>query len=153
MTKSLPKWCFASIAKHFIDLRQSLPMFVEGQHRDTNKYTDYSEVRIDGPYCVESSRDYWTIDVVINILVGSTINDRDAYRYLKNSGIVLEAFTPNIKVFKLGTEVEDDGTLLGCLYLKGTGRDSIIVTHSGLNKETKGIRYSEVEGSYQMVLT
>lgn len=145
MKRELPKWCFASIAKHFDDNKQNVVLFIEGQHRETNRSTDYAELRMLGPNVSEPSKEYYVIDVVINVLVASTIDDKDAYRYLKTSGIILEAFTPSIQVLKLG----DDDSLLGCLQLKNT----VTITHYGLDTTTRGIRFSEIEGKYQMVLT
>ena len=150
MKESLPKWIFASVSKHFDDRKKGLHLFIEGQHRTTNQQKDWAELRIDGPYLTEVSRNYWHFDIEINTLVASSIDDRDAYRYLKNVGIMLEAFTRTIDVFRFGTEVEDDGTYLGCLVLKQAFREKLVVSHFGLTAPDTKIRQSQIEGHYRM---
>ena len=150
MKESITKWIFASVGKHFEDRKQNLFLNIEGQHRTTNTQKDWAELRIDGPYLTEISRNLWHFDIEVNTLVLSTIDDRDAYRYLKNVGIMLKAFTRTIDVFRYGTDIEDDGSYVGCLVLKQEYRDKLVVSHFGLTAPDTKIRQSQIEGHYRM---
>ena len=153
MRAQLPRWCFASIADHFATLKTSnFKMYVEGDHRDTNTVPEWFELRIDGPYFREVSRNYWYVDVEINTLVETTLNENDAYRYLKNIGKVMPAFTDVIKVFRFGNEATDDDSFVGCLMLKQEFREKIVVSHFGLTSPDTKVRQSQIEAHYRMEL-
>jgi hypothetical protein len=152
MKQYLPKWIFASVAKHFDDRKQTLPLFIEGMVRQTNKETNWAEFRLDGPYLTEVSRGQWYIEIEVNVLVESATNTQDAYIYLKNVGIMAAAFTKTIKVFRLGDEAGDDGSLVGCLILKQEYREKLVISHFGETHPNEKQRQSQIEGHYEMYL-
>ena len=152
MKQYLPKWIFASVAKHFDDRKQTVPLFVEGMLRQTNQVTNWAEFRLDGPYFTELSKNYHRVEIEVNVLIESAANTTDAYIYLKNVGIFAKAFTKVIHVFRLGDAPEDDGTLVGCLYLKQEYREKLVISHFGESKPDQKQRQSQIEGHYEMFL-
>lgn len=149
-----PRWVFASVCKHFNDRKEALPLYIEGQHRDANPPKDFLELRMDGPYLTEESKDYWRLYIEISILVQSTVDDQDYHRIHKSVGQVAEAFTEGISVFKYGDGDDDDQSLIGCLQLvQDLGkRERIQINHFGQVEAATPLRMASVEGHYVMYL-
>jgi hypothetical protein len=144
-----PRWILASIAKHFDHRRQYLPMFMEGEDHIENT-PDYIELRVDGPYVVELTHGYYSINVEVNVLVCSAKNPNDLYSLQRNEGVVRRAFRDPIQVYRYGTGMYDDQGLLGCLVLVRSGdqREALRVSHFGqIAAETPIVR-SSVEGHF-----
>jgi hypothetical protein len=154
MNTNWSRWIFASICKHFDAHKDSLTMFIEHQLRDTRLIKDFIELRMDGPRFLQASKDYWEITVEINVLIQSTLDDKDYHRIERSIGIVVNAFT-NIYVLRLGNGVSDDQSLLGCLKLiQNAGkREYLQVYRLGQVDKTNKIVQAVVEGHYRMELT
>jgi hypothetical protein len=114
MNTNWPKWIKASIAKHFDSNRGGITLFVEGQKRPATESTERFELRVDGPDVNQTGPVYYTLDTVVNILITSVSNETNIYRMDALKGIILNAFTSSIPIYKYG----GDSTLLGCLQLK-----------------------------------
>jgi len=140
------RWLRASIDKHF-SAAISIPLFIEGQHRDTKSLADFAELRMDGPDFVEVTKNYYQINLAISILIQSTKNDTNYHRLDTSIGIVTTAFT-TIEVFKLGIGVQDTGDKIGCLSLT----ESLQVLRYGQLKPDVPLVHASVEGRYKMVL-
>lgn len=149
----LPRWVAASINKHFSDRKRGYFCYIEGQDR-VDLRQDRFEVRYDGPYIQETSKNYFQVNVEINVLV-TTIKDQiDGYKDKKMVGVAAAAFTNEIPVYKFGDTVGvDDSSLVGCLVLKTSGREQIIISNFGLIQPSANIIQSTVEGHYQMTLS
>ena len=154
LSKHLTRWIMASVAEHFDARRQGLTMFVEGQLRETKTLKDFIELRVDGPYLTELSNDYWEVFIEINILVQSAQDQINYHRIYASVGIVTAAFEHIIQIFRIGKELADDGTLVGCMKLKGDkdARERIQTNHFGQVEPETGIFQSSVEGHYVMEL-
>lgn len=153
LNKNWPRWVFASISKHFDDRRQGLPLFIEGQSRDTLSLKDFIELRMDGPQFTEVSRNYWRIYCEVNMLVQSTMDDNNYHRIHTNVGIVAAAFT-GIELFKYGTSPSDNQERWGCLSLlqDTSKRQHLDIFHFGqIDKQTQ-IMQASVEGHYETYL-
>jgi len=150
MLESMPKWILASVAKHFSDRKGSLVMYLEGQKRNTNKSQDYFELRMNGPDRRDIAKNYYGYDIVINVLVQSLYNDKDAYREIKTCGLVAKMFESSIRIYKFGDEIGDDrNVLVGCISLQG-----IVETNRfGRQAPSIDVNTSEVQGRYSMELT
>ena len=109
---NVTKWIFASIAKHF----NSLPhLHISGEIRKTSDWDNWYELKIDGPYLHNLSKDYWDIKIEVDLQIYS-IQQRDyLYSNQELQGKGLELFTDSISVFKLGNKPEDDKSYLFCL--------------------------------------
>jgi len=154
INKNWPRWVFASISKHFDGKRQGLPLFIEGQHRDTRSLKDFIELRMDGPQFTEISRKYWRLYFEINILVQSTIDDNNYHRIHQNVGIVAAAFS-DIVLFKYGDGPDDDQELWACAHLMQDTRkrQHLDIFHFGqIDKQCKLLQ-ATVEGHYETFVT
>lgn len=149
------RWIFATLSKHFNDaaVAASVPMFIEGQDRGTALLPEYFEFRMNGPRCHEVSRDYWHLDIEINILVIQKRNEKTNHRIFDLCGVILAACVHDIPAFKYGTGLNDNPTeSLGCLTLSSHLDDNILVTHLGqLNPDLVEIQ-SAVETYYRLEL-
>lgn len=147
------RWIFASVSKHFDDRRGNLPLYIEGQHRETRDLKNYLELRMDGPNWAEVSKGCWIGDVEINILISTAFDDNDYHRSHQFGGNIQAAFT-NINAYKFGDGIEDTQEFLGCLRLKQdiSGRDFIEFNYFGRRAIDDPIVQATVEGHYKIEL-
>lgn len=152
-----PRWSIASIIKHFSDEIKSdtFPVFIEGMDRETNKDTDFAEIRVDGPWTNEISADYWRIYCEVNILIQSVMSDSDLYLIYRHIGLVNMAFQKCISVFKYGDEPLDDGSFLGCfkLVIDRYNREQVKTSNFGQIDKSVKLQQATVEAHYEMYLS
>lgn len=147
-----PRWIFASFTKHFDSKRNSITLFIEGDDNDTAPLSDYFEFRLNGPYMWERSKDWWEIQVTINILVVHKRNDRSIHTLHDNIGIMVAAFEKAIGMFRYGTGLSDNNERFGCMQLVTDKDNSIQVDHFGqVNADVKEMQ-AMVQGTYCMYL-
>lgn len=141
-----PRWIFASISKHFSDkaVIASLPIFIEGQTRAPSENNDYIEFRFDGPSMQEVSRNYWSIDVEVNIMIVSFINEEDLHKIHRNIGLVCSFFTC-IPIMRYG---DDRTSLVGIMDTVQEGRERLIVTNYGQVQSDSRMLQATVEAMY-----
>lgn len=153
MNQNWPRWIFASIHKHFLAERQGLTLFVEGLNHVEDQ-SDYLELRVDGPYFRELTKDNFKIELEINVLIASSRTESDFHKIHRDCGIVVTAFNKTIKIFKLGNGVEDDQSLLGCLQMvrSGDAREALRTSHFGQIQSNTPVMRASVEGHYFMNL-
>lgn len=154
-----PRWLFASFTTHFYEkLKASVDpdvmIYIEGNWRDTSKAPKVIEIRMDGPYVTEISKDYYRLYTEISILVQATLDQNDAHILQKLLGKSFDAFTASIKIFKFGSGPEDDQSLLGCATLINDidRRERVQVNNFGLIDKSVNIAQGTVEGHYELFL-
>jgi hypothetical protein len=152
--KSWARWIKASVSKHFDDRKEDVHLFIENQHRDTDEVKEFIELRVDGPRCLEVSKDCWKIRVEINLLIQVVMNDKDYHRIDDIVGIVQAAFTNSIPVYRYGNRTGDDDTFLGCLriLMDPSTRDFLEANRFGQIDIRTKLLQSTVEGHYEMDL-
>ncbi len=153
INKHWSRWIAASCRKHFYDLRQGVYFHVEGDDRSTIDQTEHVEFRIDGPDIKNPSKGWYVLDVAINILVKTNMNSENIDNMVVISGIIQAAFTETISVYKLGTGVDDDQSLLGCLRLRSDSQGSVLFNNFGQIDEDSRLTQATIEGRYRMELT
>ena len=152
MSEHWPRWINASINQHFDSNITGVKLFIEGQHRDTRTDEEFFELRVNGPYLTEVSKDYWFVEVMVNTLVQATMNN-DLYRIQRLTGTLVPVYI-SIPMFRLGDGAEDDGLQFGCLKLvQDVGnRRRIKVDYFGqIRPETK-LQQATVDADYYMYL-
>ncbi len=151
--ENLPRWILASVSKHFDDRRSGLTMFIEGQWRNTRELKDFLELRIDGPQYFENSKEDWTLESEVNVLVSSTFDENNYHRLHTNAGIVVKAFT-DILVYRYGNGIEDDQSFVGCMKIQHRARttDNIQVRYFGMLNSDEPIQQATVTASYRLEL-
>lgn len=133
-----PRWIQASVAKHFKDVAttnsyQSLVEEIEERTTAFQESPQRLEIRLNGPFCKEVSKDYWRFEVDVNILIFSHKDGAldNAYKGTTMAGKMAEAASNLISVYKYGAGVDDDQSLIGCLNLRRGNDESIKVHHFG----------------------
>lgn len=154
--RNWPRWFGASVNKHFkpMDPVEGIPVFFEGQVRQTFDLDDFIEVRMDGPYWRELNRNEFLLYIEVNILTQVNIlPDKNLYRILTIDGIIAEYLT-TIPVYKLGNEAGDDGSQIGCLTLVGNPalRDWSKRNEFGQIETKTPLRQTTTEAHYEIEL-
>ena len=153
--KNWSRWVHASVGNHFVNhfAAESIPLFIEGQHRDTNTEKDFGELRIDGPTLTEVSKDCWLFRVEVNMLLTSVMDDSNYHRIQQTVGIAQAGYT-RMNVYKYGNGPDDDQSFLGCLkLLQGrSGRNFLEANQYGQIDIKTQILQATVEGHYTMML-
>lgn len=149
------RWIHASVGKYLkqVATTNSIPVLIEGiDDRDSTfmEATDRVEIRLNGPFTQEISKGYHRIHVDINVLLSSHMEGqtKNAYQLDNNLGVFHNAMDGVIAVYRLGTGVEDDESLLMCLSPRPGKSDSIRVIDFGQIDKTDRIRQGVVDGRY-----
>lgn len=157
MKKHWPRWVFASFSKHFAahfaGQSPPVPLFVEGDDRNTAKIKDFAEFRLDGPRIRKLSKGYYRLFVPVNILITSGMDDQTVYRLQTTMGIALSGFAESISVFKLGAGPDDDQSLLVCMNLLNDKINELKESHFGQVDAIVRIQQASVEGHYEGFIT
>lgn len=147
-----PRWIFASISKHIDNQKGSLPLYIEGQERNTKIDTSLLELRVDGPYFTELSKGSYLVEVDVSILVQVLKDAKDAHLMQKTVGTVATMLT-DIQVFMYGSGIQDSPTTsLGCLQLLQDGRDRTAIHHYGQMDPSVRLMQASVDAKYKMYL-
>lgn len=152
-----PRWVQASVADHFksVATAQQYPALVEGIDERTTEFmesTERLEIRVNGPFIKELSKGYWHFQVDANILIFSHMDGSlpNAYSGTIMAGYMAQAASQPISVYKYGTGVDDDQSLIGCLTLRRGDDESVKVFHFGeINREDR-LRQMGVDVSLEM---
>lgn len=144
------RWVHASINKHFTINRGPLPLYLEGDERTKQDNAEFYELRIDGPFILQPQKDYYILDVEINVLVQSHMDTKRLYTIQEGVGQIVKAFTNAICVYKLGDYLFDDQTYVGALKLKTDIKERVDINYFGIIKEDTRLTQATVEGHYQM---
>lgn len=151
-----PRWLVASVNKHFSQLEdEDIKVFYEGQVRQTADWDDFVEVRVDGPYWRQTTRNNYIVRIEVNILIQHSISPaKNLYTITTINGKVGRCMS-TIPVYKLGSETGDDGTQIGCLELVSNPASRDWTRHNEFGQiETKtSLRQESVEGHFQIELT
>jgi hypothetical protein len=158
MDESLARWIFQSIAIKFKTTASglSLPYFVEGvdERADADMRANHVELRITGPDIKEVSRNYYTVRVTINFLFTEAMDMRgtNAFQLMDWTGKFATELMEPIPIYRYGTGVEDDDTLVGCLQVDKGKNEAVRIYHFGQLKPDIRVRMSEVDAVCSMEL-
>ncbi len=149
------KWIVASVVKHFRAalVAASIENFIEGESDRDVTQSEYVEVRIDGPYSDERSKNDFKLTLEVNLLVQTVIApSKNLYRHAELQGVCMAAMT-TIPVYKLGPEVTDDLSQIGCLDLNtDEPRDHVKAHNFGQVETDIKLQQATVEGHYKIEL-
>ena len=153
MNKHWTRWIMASINTHFSSAI-TLPYFIEGMDRETKDLTSFVEIRMDGPWFLELSANYWRVYIEVNIMIHTVMNDEDLYQHVKNIGNVTVAFQECISAYKYGNGDDDDDSQLGCLQLvvERNDREQTKISNFGQIDKSVKLQQATVEAHYEMFL-
>ena len=155
LSPHLARWVWASVSKSFEDRRGWLYLFFEGDDRaipEADKL-NFAEFRMDGPRLHEVSRNYWQVDVYVNILIQTTMTN-DTHAYFKTLGHVQSLYVPCIPVYRYGDGPDDDGSLVGFLQLNiDKPLEQLKGSNFGQVDQTVRLQQGTVEANYRMFLS
>jgi len=151
---SWPKWIQASIAKHFkaaANAHNYVSLVEELEERTTEfmESPQRIEIRMNGPFVRNASANYYLMDVDVNILIFSHMDDTDdnVYDGIDIAGVMAEAASQSIPVYQLGNLVGDDGSQIACLSMT---RDGVKVFHFGEITRQDRLRQFSVDAGYKL---
>ena len=147
------KWLHASVYNHFSqdDVLNDMKFFTEDMKRDTNRVSEWLEVRIDGPRLEKTGTNNWIMWAEVNLLVSTHKNSKKLLRHQQNIGSVVAAIT-DIPIYRYGDEDGDDGSLVGCLQLIQDFHNKIDVIQMQVVEHAVELLQSMAEGHYRMYL-
>ncbi len=150
--QNLPRWIFASASKYFssVATNNGLHYFVEGTTRKTKEHQKYIEFRLDGPHFTQLSKNYYRIDVEINILWSFNQDDEDFHEPERLKGILIDAMQ-DICIYKYGDGPYDDDSFVDTLQLKQDNRTSTRANNFGQVRKDVRLMQGTVEGTYSML--
>ena len=157
------RWIITSVADYFktnVTTPLSLPFLVEGVDDRSDAFEhapDRAELRYNGPFTKEESKDCWRIWFDVNILVisnyGGDLKNRLTLEI--NQGKFHEFADRCIPIFRHGTiaqSAENDGSQLGYLSPRRGRNDSVRSLHFGQISKTERIKEGQVDARYVMYL-
>jgi hypothetical protein len=150
---NIVRWVYASGAKHFsaIAARKGIPIYIEGDNRNTHDLSEYVEFRMDGPLIQIPAKgeryEFFDINVLASITQG-----RNLYRPQEVVGAIASGMTLTIPIYKLGDESQDDGSKIGCLKFRRELDQNIEINQFGIVRPDTNIIQHTVEGHYRLVL-
>lgn len=140
------RWIVASLNTWFT-AHINIPLFISGTDRRTETLHDYAELRIDGPAYNELSKGYWRVDVTVDVLVVSKMNDRNIYSLEDDIASVCSAFNGPIPIYEYR---DAPATTLDCLV---SNPGATVVTMFGQFRNDLRLRQATVESKYHTFLT
>lgn len=152
-----PRWVQASVAYYFKTAAnaQNYESLVEGIDERTTEFMESDErleIRVNGPDIREWSDDFWHFEVDVNILIHSYMGGSvpNAYSGVMMAGYMAQAASQVIPVYKYGSGVDDDQSLIGCLTLRRGLKESVSVYHFGEIDREHRLRQFAVDVSLEM---
>ena len=148
-----PRWIFASLSSHFNGYRGSYPFEVQSQFRQgQSEATDLFELRMDGPYFNEVSKDNYDVRCTINILVQTAIQAEQFHRIHTMVGQIAAGFSA-VQLFRYGDSDQDDQSAFGCMsVVSQPSGESIVVRHFGQVDVGLGVCQATVEATFKTEL-
>lgn len=116
---SWTKWIRASVNNHFDAGKIDYKISFEGSENLLKDKETRAEIRLDGPFCEEISKDVWKIECEINVLILCNKDSVNLYAYEEMIGLFSSLFNESILIKKYGNTVEDNKSLVFCLSKDG----------------------------------
>ena len=153
--KNWRRWIHASVGKYLkqVATTNNIPVLIEGIDDRSPTFmeaTDRVEIRVNGPFSQELSRNYFRILVDINVVLTSHMEGekKNAYRLDDNLGVFHNAMDGVIGIYRLGTGPDDDQALVMCLSPRPGKNDSVRVIDFGQIDKVDRNRQGVVDARY-----
>jgi len=144
------RWIQISVLEVFKAMADinNIHLFIEGQERETQDYTEYIELRTDGPHIRKLSKNYYKLDFEINVLFTCHMDSTTMYGPQILAGLI-EQTMQNICVYRYG----DGDAFLGELQIVMDKNNSVRTNQFGKIRSDTDLVQGTVEGTYKMHLT
>lgn len=155
MDKRWARWIAASINKHFDTNLVPTPTlnfvkFFESSQRKNDKEHSIIEVRHDGGYWTESTKDKWRGVYEINLAVTHAMNDKNYYNVWDLIGLCNEAMSKQIHLFNY--DVDGNGVQIGCFHILDD-KGEIITHYFGQIEPKVEVLQATIEGHFYVELS
>lgn len=144
------RWTHASVNKHFEDRKGIYDLYLEGDERTLQEKAEFAELRLDGPFITQPHKDYYILNIEINVLIQTHMDSKKLYKTYDASGNFLKAFSNSICAYKYGDGPLDDQSLWGVYRLSSRLPNNIDVNHFGIIKEDTRLTQTTLEGHYRL---
>ncbi len=155
-----PRWVQASLAKYLKDVADtngyaSLVEELEERTTDFIESTQRLEIRMNGPFTRQLSANFYLMDVDVNVLIFSHMDGTmdNVYGGIDMAGIMAQAISDPIPVFKYGNGIGDDQSQIGCLTLRDGPREGVKVLHFGEIDRVSRLRQMGVDASLKLEIS
>jgi hypothetical protein len=155
MNVNLPRWVFSSMAEHFRTVASgiSLPYYVEGvdEEEALDFQRDSSLFRLDGPIAFQGSSGVEWYKVEMQILMTdlvATTNDNAYDVYTWAGAFQGSMLNDPLPIYRYGSGVEDDDTLIGCLEPDTSVKNNIRVASYGMVDKDWRVKQVSVNGKF-----
>lgn len=132
------RWFIASLTEYFAGtvnagISPVPPFSVTGYSLNSDENQDHIEMRIQGPYEKDTPGGGWlAVEVPLSFLMTFRQDGvKDIYTLDRWLGVYKDALRKPISIYKRGTGVGDDDSLIGCLTPKISKRELIRVDRYG----------------------
>jgi hypothetical protein len=150
------RWIVAGITKHFhntIQVEQGLQTIDAGIAFNMGTREDaHCEVRIDGPRFKEISKGYFNAYVEVNIFISINMDKHNMYKMPTVMGIVQNAMSQIITIYRVGNGPADDGTKVCCLTLidNNNPKEAVETNNFGQIDPNVHLHQAAIEAHYEM---
>jgi len=159
MNQNLPRWMYASMAKHFGTvagtITPSIKYFVQGvdEAEIGDFQSDSALFRMDGPVAHQGSAgagdEWYSVEIMILLTdIVQTTGD-NAYSIYEWAGIFQASMMNDaLQIFKYGNGVDDDDSLIGCLEPDPSLRNNVRVFNYGQIDKDLRIKQVSINGRF-----
>lgn len=147
------RWIISSVVQDFDAWNKArstpYPKYVEGEERKTNREQSWLELRFDGPSKFQYSKDFWKLELEINVLCSAGV-DLDLFHINKMVGDVSSWFKVAFCVYKYGDTVgvDDPSVFVGTLQQTKIDRHNLLVRQYGQIEAKTKLNQATVAANY-----
>ena len=156
MNVNLPRWLFTSLSDHFSTVAGTitgLNFYVEGvDEPEVGDFQNDSAVfKMNGPVARQGSGtfEWYSVELIVVLTDIIQLTADNAFSIYEWAGVFQGSFLNDaIQIFRYGTGVEDDQSLIGCLEPDPTLTNNVrVVTYGQVDKDLR-IKQVSVNGRF-----
>lgn len=145
------RWVWASVTDFMDKNKGQYYLFVEGLSRVVDGKKAFIEFRANGPNVYENSNNNFDLNIVVNLCVQQSTDTYDAHAFMKIYGWAKSMIQPCIPIYKYGTELQDDQSLLGYMELQCSSKVNFVKgLQLGQVDPVMKLISGTIEGNYRM---
>jgi hypothetical protein len=155
MNVNLPRWTFSSMAKHWSTVAGTIGVnyFVEGVDEEEagDFQADSILFRMDGPIAYQgSSIDEWyKVEMQLLLTDVVALTNDSAYEIYEWAGIIQGSMlNDTLPIYRYGSGLEDDDSLVGCLMPDPDTENNIRVVSYGMIDKDWRVKQVSVNGKF-----
>lgn len=154
MNVNLPRWVFSSMSEHFRTIAPAgVRYFVEGidEEEAADFQGDSMLFRMDGPIAFQSSggEEWYKVEIQVLLTDIIALTNDNAYEIYSWAGVVQgDMLNSSLPIYRYGSGVEDDDSLIGCLEPDTSVTNNIRVASYGMIDKDYRVKQVSVNGKF-----